>query len=72
MLPNDEDIHDADVPEQALQALAKAQHAATVANLPQVLVRDGLLLRIQGESVTILKRLAGRKQVQPVATLPHS
>jgi hypothetical protein len=71
MTPDEDDIHDDDVPEQALQALAKAQEAATLANLPQVLVRDGVLLRIHGESVTILKRLTGRKQVPPIAPSPQ-
>jgi hypothetical protein len=71
MLPNDDDIHDADVPQLALQALANAQHEATVANLPQVLVRDGMLIRIHGESVTILKQLTARKPVQPATTPPH-
>jgi hypothetical protein len=72
MLPNEEDVQDADVPELALQALANAQHAATLANLPQVLVRDGVLIRIHGESVTILKHLTARKPVQPATTPPHS
>jgi hypothetical protein len=72
MSPNDDDVQDADVPELAIQALAQAQHEATRANLPQVLMRDGFLLRIQGESVTILKRLAGRKQVPSSPTPPHS
>jgi hypothetical protein len=72
MRPDDDDIHDADVPERAVEALARAHHEATRANLPQVLLRDGLLVRIHGESVTILKRLAGRKRVPTAPTPPHS
>ncbi len=56
----EDDFQDADIPQQALQALAHAQQNSMKAGHPQVLVRDGYLVRISGETVQILKKMPDR------------
>ena len=63
MSPTDEDRLDADVPALALQALKAAQDRAVRAGHPMVVVRDGQLVRVCGDTVTVLKQLPGRKKV---------
>jgi hypothetical protein len=62
----DDDRSEADVPEQAVQALAAAQRRARQAGHTLVQVQDGKLVRIQGQTVTVLKRVPGRKRVRVV------
>jgi hypothetical protein len=54
---------DDDVPEMALAALAEAQRRALASGRPVVLVRDGRLVRIQGDTVTVLRTMPPRKTV---------
>jgi hypothetical protein len=60
-----DDLEDADVPEQALAGLRAAQERARQTGHPMVLVRDGKLIRVQGDSVVVLKDLPGWKRVRP-------
>lgn len=57
MAMTEEDRQDADVPVMALEALKAAQVRAQQAGHPLVLVRDGQLVRICGDTVTVLKQL---------------
>lgn len=61
----DDDRQDADVPTQAIEALAAAEQRARLAGHTRVLVRDGKLIRIEGETVTVLKPIPARQQVHP-------
>lgn len=63
MSPTEEDQLDADVPTQALQALQAAHDQAVQAGYPLVVVRNGQLVRVCGDSVTIIKSVPGRKKV---------
>ena len=61
----DDDRQDADVPTQAIEALAAAEQRARLAGHTRVLVRDGNLIRIEGERVTVLKPIPPRRNVRP-------
>lgn len=58
-----DDSRDANVPEQAVQALKNAQLRAQKSGRTQVLVADGKLIRITNGQVTVLKDLPRRKKV---------
>jgi hypothetical protein len=66
----DDDRQDDDVPALAVKALAAAQRRARLAGHARVLVRDGQLIRVEGDAVTILKRIPARKKVQFRAPRP--
>jgi hypothetical protein len=67
----DEDRQDADVPTQAIEALTAAEQRARLAGHTRVLVRDGKLIRIEGETVTVLKPIPARKKVLPRTSQPN-
>ncbi len=60
-----DDRDDADVPELALAALRAAQERARQTGRPRVLVRDRKVVRVDGETVVVLKVLPPRKRVRP-------
>ena len=66
----DDDRQDDDVPAQAIEALAAAQQRARLTGHTRVLVRDGKLIRIEGETVTVIKDVPTRKKVLPPARQP--
>lgn len=55
MNPFDDEPDDDDIPEMAVKALDAASHLALTSGLAVVLVRNGKLVRIQGDEVTVLK-----------------
>ena len=63
MAPNDDERQEADVPALALAALQAAQRRAREAGHTLVMVRDGQLVQICGDTVTVLKQLPARKKV---------
>ena len=63
MTLEEEDILDADIPMQALAGLAAASARARAAGLPIVVVRDGNLVRIEGDTVTVIKPMPPRVKV---------
>lgn len=62
MSTTEEDRQDADVPVMALEALKAAQLRARLAGHPLVLVRNGQLVRICGDTVTVLKQLPAQSK----------
>ena len=58
-----EETRESDVPKQALEALTAAQIRSVQAGHPQVLVQDGVLVRISAGGTTVLKRLPKRRVV---------
>ena len=63
MTLEEEDILDADIPMQALAGLAAASARARAAGLPIVVIRGTNLVRIEGDTVTILETVAPRVKV---------
>jgi hypothetical protein len=63
MPPLDEDHHDEQVPELAVQALTAAHRRAVAAGHPVVFVRAGQLVRLQGNQITVLKPIRGRQKI---------
>ena len=60
----DEEQQEFDVPVLALQALKAANELAREAGHPRIVVRDRQLVRICGETITVLKQLPPRPKVR--------
>lgn len=60
MEPDDLGSEDADVPELAVRALRAATERSIAVGQPQVLVRNGQLIRIVGDQIEVLKEMPAR------------
>ena len=63
MTPIVEDPQEAGVPDLAANVLPAASRRAAQAGHPLVLVKDGLLIRIEPSGTTVLKKLPARRRV---------
>jgi hypothetical protein len=62
MTDHDDDQQESDVPEIAVQVLTDASKRAAQAGRPRVVVKDGMLVRIENDDTTVLKKMPNRKK----------
>jgi hypothetical protein len=71
MMPLDDEPQESDVPALALLALKAASEATQAAGHPRIVVlQNRQLVRIDGETITVLKQLPPRPQIGPTLNPP--